>query len=595
MSDTRSCQSCQHEFTIAPEDFAFYEKIEVPAPTWCPLCRAQRRMAWRNEWHLFRKPEAHEGKPIFSTFSSQSPVKIYDNDRWQGDDWDPMYYGREYDFSRPFFQQFAELMREVPLQSRPSKELDNSDYAFNAAFLRNCYLVSLAISTQDSAYIVADAHSRNCFDCTMIANCELCYDGLNLTKCYQTHYSINCENCRDVYFSKGMIGCQDCFGCVDLRNKQYYIFNKPYSKEEYHKKLKEFNLQSHESIQKLRKQVLEFWLQNPHKFAVGTQNEQVSGEYHHQSKNVRHGYRNRGVEDSKYTQDSISGPTRECYDCTVLADGGELCYESVVPVVGVYGLRFCSYSRHHSQDLWYSLFCDSSKDLFGCVSLQKKQYCILNKQYSKEEYEALMAKIKQHMDQQPYTDKLGRVYKFGEFFPAEMSPFEYNTTMAQEVFPLTKEQATEQGLSWYDQPERQTELAFKTEELPDSVADAKPEMVGKAIECEHKGQCHEECTGAFTIIPQELAFLMEQGLPLPRLCFNCRHYSRIKKRRGMKLHERQCQCAGTASSNSVYTNQSQNHKPHSSDQPCPNTFETSFSDDRPEIVYCQECYEEETV
>ena len=37
----------------------------------------------------------------------------------------------------------------------------------------------------------------------------------------------------------------------------------------------------------------------------------------------------------------------------------------------------------------YSQFCYNSKDLFGCVGFVT-QYCILNKQYSKEEYEALV-------------------------------------------------------------------------------------------------------------------------------------------------------------------------------------------------------------
>ena len=41
-TENRICQNCKSEFIIEPEDFNFYEKIKVPAPTWCPECRMIR-------------------------------------------------------------------------------------------------------------------------------------------------------------------------------------------------------------------------------------------------------------------------------------------------------------------------------------------------------------------------------------------------------------------------------------------------------------------------------------------------------------------------------------------------------------------------
>ena len=35
------------------------------------------------------------------------------------------------------------------------------------------------------------------------------------------------------------MSCKDCFGCISLHRKQYYILNKPYSKEEYFKQVAE--------------------------------------------------------------------------------------------------------------------------------------------------------------------------------------------------------------------------------------------------------------------------------------------------------------------------------------------------------------------
>ena len=35
MDETRVCQNCKKDFVIEPDDFLFYEKMKVPAPTFC--------------------------------------------------------------------------------------------------------------------------------------------------------------------------------------------------------------------------------------------------------------------------------------------------------------------------------------------------------------------------------------------------------------------------------------------------------------------------------------------------------------------------------------------------------------------------------
>src|SRR3989338_8277025 len=117
MSDSVSCKNCKADFIIDSDDRAFYEKIAVPAPTLCPSCRAIRRMIWWNEHNLYRKKDIN-GQEIFSTFPEASPIKIMERDAWWGDSWDamdpPAGGGRDYDFSKPFFEQFKELMLAVP-------------------------------------------------------------------------------------------------------------------------------------------------------------------------------------------------------------------------------------------------------------------------------------------------------------------------------------------------------------------------------------------------------------------------------------------------------------------------------------------------
>lgn len=591
---TKQCQSCQGEFIIESADFAFYEKIDVPPPTWCPDCRAQRRMAWRNEWHLFRKKEAGTGELVFSAFSPDSSVQIYRNERWASDEWDATDYGRAYDFAKPFFTQFAELLAAVPIQSRSTVNVENSPYCISCAWVKNCYLVAVSAKTEDSAYLIYDSGSRNCFDCYMTENCELCYEGVNLSGCYRTFFSVNCQNSRDVYFSRDLVGCSDCFGSVNLRNKQYYIWNQPHTKEAYEAKLRSFNLASAQSLQMLKQEAQQFWLRHPNSSVIGMGNEHSSGEYLQHSKGAQDCYSARGLEDCKYCQIAPSGPCLECMDCSGLATGAELCYESIGVVSGNYGGKFMWRCRESVRNLQYSFLCERSANLFGCVSLKNQRFCILNKQYTESEYHQLLPKIIQQMKDMPYVDANGREYRYGEYFPAELSPIEYNISLAQEHFPLTEPDAKQAGYRWYQRPSQTAEIEIPSSDLPDALGTADEPLAGKVIECEHRGDCGEECTGAFTVIAQELAFLLEQGLALPRLCFSCRHHKRRTLRRGMKLFERSCQCSGAKSTKGEYDNQNQ-HSSHSANEPCPNQFETSFAPNRPEIVYCESCYQAEVV
>jgi len=570
--ETKVCANCKQNFIIEPEDFAFYQKIDVPPPTWCPDCRYVRRLSWFNEWRPFRKKEAKEGKEIFSTFSPESYVKIYENNYWYGDNWDPLSYGREYDFDKPFFTQIRELLGEVPLPPRSIVGLVNSDYSINSSYLKNCYLVADAGYTEDSAYIVDDVGSEFSFDLYASEGCELCYQGVNMIKCYKTFFSVDCELCHNVLFSRNCVSCENCFGCANLRHKSYYIFNQPHSKEEYSEKIKAFDFSSQQKLAKILDETQAFCLKQPVKFIHGKQNENVTGDYIYNSKNSKNCYRVKAVYDSKFCQnlqtpEEVGGPTRDSYDYTQWGEGSELIYDSMVCGRQTRNLKFCYESWNSNQNLSYCLFCQNTSDLFGCVGLHFKKYCILNKQYSKEEYEKLTGRIIQQMKELPYMDKRGIEYRYGEFFPPELSPHEYNITVAQEYTPFTKEQALQRGFHWKDPDPLASKITVAAKDLPENIKDVKDDILKETIGCLHEGKCNEQCTLAFRLIPQELEFYRKMGLPLPRLCPNCRHYQRIKHRNPFKLYHRKCRRPG-----------------------CTNKFETTYAPDRPEIVYCEDCY-----
>ena len=560
-NDNVKCKKCEKNFIIENEDFAFYTRLQVPPPTLCPQCRFQRRMSWRNGWDLFKRKDDHDGKDIFSLFPQESPVKVYDRDFWWSDGWDPMEYSRDYDPSRSFFEQFRDLLYAVPLPSHSAFNLTNCHYCTNLGDCKNCYLVRGAINTEDSAYLIWDYGSKQCMDSHMTTKCELCYGCVNTENCYKTFFSVDCTDCQEMIFSKDCVGCNNCFGCFGLRSKSYCIFNEQYTKEEYQRKLQEMDIASHANFERYRAQAYEHWQKYPHKFMHGLRNINSSGDYVYESKNAKLCYRGHGMEDCKYVQNILSQSAKDSYDHSNYGEGTELCYEDLIVGRGGYNIKFSSHTYINVKNIEYGFFCHSSSDLFGCVGLRNKQYCILNRQYDKQSFDELRTRIIARMREDG---------EYGEFMPSSMSYFPYPITEAHEFFPLTNEQANERGFRVFDLPKQIYTTTILAQDIPDDIKNATEDILQAVIECSHQEQCAQECTGAFRIIPEELIFLRRMNIPLPRLCPNCRHYERLALRNSPVFYKRQCgKCGGEV--------------------------ETSYSPDRPEVIYCESCYQHEVV
>ena len=544
-----------------------------------------RRMVFRNERLLFRRKDDASGKDIFSEFPAAVPALVYEKDYWWSDAWDAMEYGRDYDFSRPFFEQFRELLYAVPWPSRNIQRLVNSDYTNHAGDLKNCYLCFNVGLSEDCAYLVDGYGHKNSFDITSTIGAELCYDGMAVRDCYRTFFSSACEQCREVWLSRDCVGCSFCFGCANLRNKEYYIFNKPYSKEAYEQELaKILDQGSYQALEAAKKRAYEVWRQYPYKYMLSWHNTGATGDWIVTSKNVKECFSVADVEDSAYRQDVVLG-VRDSYDYTNWGDQSELIYEALGVGEKCRSVKFSFDCWPADQEVEYSFRCASSQDLFGCVSLKKKSYCIFNKQYSKEDYMVLRDRIIRHMDEMPYTDAMGRVYRYGEFFPPEFSPFAYNETLAHDFFPLAKEAAVARGYAWREAEAREHETTIETRDLPDSIRDVPDSILKEIIKC-------ISCGKAYRVIQMELEFLRKMSLPLPRACPNCRYIARFNQRNPPRFYHRACQCAGERSDNTVYQNSTGHF--HGSGH-CPNEFETSYAPDQLEIIYCEQCYQAEAV
>lgn len=566
ITEEKQCQNCKKIFTIESEDFDFYKKIDVPPPTWCPECRMIRRMMWRNERVFYHRNCNLCNEKIISVFEKGT---VYCQNCWLGEKWDPVDYGRDYDFSKSFFEQYLSLFKDTPQMNLNGHILNrNSPYVNYIVEANNCYLCFGGGYIDNVMFSNIGVRIKDSAEIYFSTDCELCYEILNCQKCRGVYYGNNLKDCMDSYFLQDCVNCNECIMSCNLRNKSFYFKNKQYTKEEFLLLKEEFLKQLKKDSSILRKEFHVISVSSPKKFANIVKSEFSTGNNITESSKITNSFNVSKCEICKNSQDVI-GVARDVYDSTSIGINLEKVYESMSVSLGITNSLFSLVIRNNSFDICYSFALTNCSHCFACTGLRNKQYCILNKQYTKEEWEVLVPKIIQHMHDMPYVDAGGRIYAYGEFFPSELSPFAYNETIAQECFPLTKEEALGRGYKWKDEGERSYKIEIRSSDIPEDASD---DILNKTLECSHKGECNHQCTTAFKIIPQELQFYRRMNLPLPRLCPNCRHYERLAQRNPMKLWHRKCMNKG-----------------------CNNEFETSYSPERKEIVYCESCYQKEVI
>lgn len=556
----KTCTQCASSFEITNDDLKFYDKISpvfggkkclIPPPTFCMECRSQRRLTWRNERSLYWRKDDKNGERILSMYSQDKPLAVYSQKEWWSDHWDPQSYSQSFDFSRPFAEQFKRLMQNVPHMA-----LFNVNCEHNCEFVnieyddKNCYMCFGGGFCEDCYYGMIVLRSTNCVDCHKINKCDRCYELLDSEQCFECFYSQEIQNCNSCWLCYDCKGCSNCFGCTGLRNKEYHYFNEELNKEEYQKRMQQFKSENYSDVQKMRTIFSESILPKyTRKYARILQSENCTGDYITNSDNCVHCFEADESQDIKYA--ILSERLKDSMDCYISGWPAELIYDSMSQCVNAVHNIFSNFCWEGSNELLYCSYCFSCSNCFGCFGLRHKQYCILNKQYSKEEYEELVPRIIDHMES---------TGEWGEFFPASLSPFAYNESIAQDQYPLTKEEVKSKGLNWrYNKDEiPEVEKIIPAKKLPSSIKDIPDDILNWAIECDVTKR-------PFLVVKQELDFYRRMKLPIPRLHPDERHKRRMALRNPRKLWKRQC-------------------------EKCSADIQTTYAPERPEIVYCEKCY-----
>lgn len=562
---TKSCQNCKKDFTIESEDFNYYDKIKVPPPTWCPECRTTRRLASVNSWSLFWRNCDKCGTRSLSVYPPNQKITVYCQPCWWGDSWDGSEYAMYYDSSRPFLEQLKELSERTPYPMLETEylTLKNCEYTNAISYSKNCTLAIWADYCENVYHSSILNGAKDTADSLRIfSNSELCYGSIGIDKSYRVFYSQECDSCTDIWFSRNCYGCMNCVGCVNLRGASYRIFNQQYSKEDYFKKLRELKLETRSGVNVFKKEVEIFWKKFPYRAYSGdTFNLNVTGEYVYQSKNSKEMYNVGGAENCKWCQFISVHSAKDCMDYSGWGNGAELVYESANVGNNVSNVKFSTFCFPDIVNTEYSLWCIGAKNNFGCVNLKRKSYSILNKQYSKEEYEALREKIIEDMKKNPYQDEQGRVWAYGEFFGAGFNKFAYNNSNAHKFFPKTREEALKEGFTWNNEEEKQADATISWENLPETIAEVDSSILQEVISC-------ATCDRKYKIATLEFDLLRKMNIPLPDQCLKCREKYLFDKLQMPGLYDRVC-------------------------MKCGKDIRTSYESDRSEIVYCENCYQQE--
>jgi len=319
------------------------------------------------------------------------------------------------------------------------------------------------------------------------------------------------------------------------------------TKEQYQNKIKDLLPTTWEESEKREKDFRALVQERAiHRNVITEQCENVTGDHITQCRDIR---------DSYYMFQSEE--CAHCYDCGDLKSSmdalepyhGELQYETHACNLG-YGL--CGVSKSYEcRNVHYSEYCFSCSDCFGCFGLRAKKHCILNKQYTKEEYEELVPKLIEHMR------KTG---EWGEFFPATSSVFGYNETAAQDYFHLTKEGILKHGWKWKEEENDIPKVSrtIPASQLPAHIEDVPDDILNWAITCEITGRL-------FKLVKPELELYRKMKFPVPHLHPDERHHRRMALRNPRRLWQRTC-------------------------AKCQEPIETTYAPERPEKVYCEECY-----
>jgi hypothetical protein len=513
------CVNCNKEFKIDSGDLNLYEKVGLKTPDSCFFCRTQQFQAF-SVFGKFRKGVSDlSGENLITVLPNNPRYPIYKSHEWWGDSWDPMEHGQDYDPNRSFFDQLKELQEKIPRPHQEGENNTNCDWCDDVWNSKGCYLSRSMDKCENLSYGYRAIDIKDSFDISFSYNLQNSYDCLSCHNSFNLNFSENSRDCIDSFFLFDCRNCHNCFMSWNLRNKQYCIRNKQYSKEAYEEEIKKINLGSFQNFSILKDEFNSV-LKNQavHRENFNLKSETSIGNYLNNCDKCVNCFT---WDDSQNCRNSLRGLyAKDCIDQVgtwhVELSGNNSCVNA-------------GYQIKHSicSDGKYSEYIDLCKDVeycFGCVGLRKKKHCILNKQYTQEEYENLKNTIITDME------KRG---EYGKPMPYFMAVVDYNFSSGMIYFKdVKKEEIIKNGGYWSDEDLSSSD-GVSSFELPDNISETSPDVVLQALIC-------PETKYRFNISQAEYEFHKNKNFALPRIHFDLRMLKRARKTAVLKSYPHKC-------------------------------------------------------
>ena len=496
-----------------------FEQFLLDIASWYPL------VVYKNNGLISLYPDHERSCPVIShkEFEEEIPSLLE--------------YGIEYDYGMSFFENFKNLFLQTPFSALYNYSwAENSDFAFSALNSKNCYLSFTVISDcENICYSFAIKEGCiNVFYSAQVSNhSENIYMSTCIVKGFNIFFSKFIENSSNIRFCTNMIGCHDCLFCDGLENQSYCIDNEQLTKEEYEAKKQE--LLSDKA--KFETWYVELNSQWKNHGSTDVKN----GNFVLNSHEVENGMYSFNLKDARNTLVVWSpNENRYIYDAFEAGSLGNTHF------YGVMNTGVNSEHVYNSEwivtcfNIYYSRFLENCRYCLGCIGLRNQQYCILNKQYEKEEW---FEKVNEIFDQ---MDKDGLL---GQYFPWDINPFYFNDTIASLVGDFDKEEIMSK---WYLRREEEIKVdipewmeVVSIQDLSDYEgmqilpASGHPPLSGGTkiseeregyVETRHgvsdeerqidpailKKVIRDEEGNVYRVIKMEYDFLMKHGLPLPK-------------------------------------------------------------------------------
>lgn len=555
----RVCIKTGKTFEITQKEIDFHRRMFVPLPQISPTLRMQILANSRNERRLYNRKCDYSGREIVTMYPPEYKGRVYHQDIWGSDVWDAAKYGRSYDTKKSFFDQFQELRLSVPAPALQNSETENCEYNNFISHAKDCYMSFIVYAGSENIMYSSNAvHScKDCVDCYWLWQCELMYIAGYCERCFNCWFVKNLKDSRDCRFSYDLRNCHDCILCYGLRNKSYCIKNQQLTKSEYEKQKSQYEGLNREQIEKYQEELDHLSRGLPHIAVEQLNCEKSSGSYLTGCTNCTNAF---NVFDMQDCVNVMSGNgAKDCYDSHGIgAPSAELLYYCVSSLNNDYNCKFCS-RIYTCSDLEYCESCTGCKNCFGCEGLKNKEFYILNKEYTGADYYALLDTIKL---------KMLEAGEYGEFFPQKYSAFAYNNSGADKYYPVSREVAIKLGFRWDEEISRKhvysaedvaAGAVYPADKIPRDVGDEGDKITSAILICKRSGR-------GFRVIKQELEFYKKYGLPLPTLHPDERFNDLRLAMNSPVLYDDVCDKCGKA-------------------------MQSTYAPERPEIVYCEKCYQ----